>query len=352
LSTIWAAPIADPDRQQTVTSLWQAQPRRHTAATLNAMTSLMPSACVGLTVPELFLQPADGDSRTLHERCAGNAGLIILGAEESLIAAACHHLPHAVVIGLGLQSSAHPFPVLADEGPLITRFLHHLGAATLTLPVALTLAPDLRVLEAIESVTAEDIRALQFPEPPRGQLRSAGAPLLIVDQVLPASLCQALIAQHERDHSESGMVRYQDGVQRLVPDAALKQRADHALRDPALSMAVMEALQQRLFPRVAQALLLSVGQMEAFKVVSYHGHQQGHFALHRDNTSPGTGHRKLALSLLLSDDYDGGELVFPEFGPDRYRPAAGAAVVFSGSLLHGVRPVTRGRRDVLLSFLW
>jgi predicted 2-oxoglutarate/Fe(II)-dependent dioxygenase YbiX len=56
--------------------------------------------------------------------------------------------------------------------------------------------------------------------------------------------------------------------------------------------------------------------------------------------------------LNLNDDYDGGELRFPEYGTDRYRPAAGEALVFSGAHLHEVLPVSRGQRFVLLSFLF
>ena len=59
-----------------------------------------------------------------------------------------------------------------------------------------------------------------------------------------------------------------------------------------------------------------------------------------------------ALTLNLnSDEYDGGELMFPEYGDYRHKPPAGAAVVFSCSLLHEALPVTRGQRFALLSFL-
>jgi predicted 2-oxoglutarate/Fe(II)-dependent dioxygenase YbiX len=58
------------------------------------------------------------------------------------------------------------------------------------------------------------------------------------------------------------------------------------------------------------------------------------------------------VSLNLNDDYDGGTLAFPEFGPRRFRPPAGGAVVFSCSLLHQADLVTRGRRYVFLPFLY
>jgi hypothetical protein len=45
-------------------------------------------------------------------------------------------------------------------------------------------------------------------------------------------------------------------------------------------------------------------------------------------------------------------LRFPEYGPELYRPAAGAGLVFSCSHLHEVLEVTAGRRFVLLSFLF
>jgi predicted 2-oxoglutarate/Fe(II)-dependent dioxygenase YbiX len=43
--------------------------------------------------------------------------------------------------------------------------------------------------------------------------------------------------------------------------------------------------------------------------------------------------------------------MFPEYGDYRYKPPAGAAVVFACSLLHEALPVTRGQRFALLSFL-
>jgi predicted 2-oxoglutarate/Fe(II)-dependent dioxygenase YbiX len=59
-----------------------------------------------------------------------------------------------------------------------------------------------------------------------------------------------------------------------------------------------------------------------------------------------------ALSLNLNDDYEGGQLRFPEYGNHLYRPDAGAALIFSCAHLHEVLEVTAGRRFVLLSFLY
>ncbi len=54
----------------------------------------------------------------------------------------------------------------------------------------------------------------------------------------------------------------------------------------------------------------------------------------------------------LNDDFDGGEVGFPEYGPRTFKAPVGGAVVFSCSLLHKVTPVEHGRRYAFLPFLY
>jgi predicted 2-oxoglutarate/Fe(II)-dependent dioxygenase YbiX len=91
---------------------------------------------------------------------------------------------------------------------------------------------------------------------------------------------------------------------------------------------------------------------EAFRIGCYEAAEKGFFGRHRDNATPYTAHRRYALTLNLNQDYEGGELRFPEYGRMLYRPPAGGAVVFSCALLHEALPVTAGRRFVLLSFFF
>ena len=66
-----------------------------------------------------------------------------------------------------------------------------------------------------------------------------------------------------------------------------------------------------------------------------------------------TAHRRFAVSINLNaEEFEGGDLRFPEFGPRTYRPPTGGAVVFSCSLLHEATPVTQGRRYAFLPFLY
>ena len=63
--------------------------------------------------------------------------------------------------------------------------------------------------------------------------------------------------------------------------------------------------------------------------------------------------REVAMSINLNtEEFEGGELRFPEFGDQRYRPDTGTAIVFSSSLLHEAMHVTAGRRMVFLAFLF
>jgi predicted 2-oxoglutarate/Fe(II)-dependent dioxygenase YbiX len=92
--------------------------------------------------------------------------------------------------------------------------------------------------------------------------------------------------------------------------------------------------------------------MDRYIVACYDSAVGGHFYRHRDNVNAGAQHRRFAVSLNLNSDYEGCDLVFPEFGRRAYRAPHGGAVVFSCGALHQVTPVTRGRRYAFLAFLY
>jgi len=54
----------------------------------------------------------------------------------------------------------------------------------------------------------------------------------------------------------------------------------------------------------------------------------------------------------LNSDFDGGDLSFPEYGPRKFKPPLGGAIIFPCSLLHAVSRVTRGSRYAFLPFLF
>lgn len=84
-----------------------------------------------------------------------------------------------------------------------------------------------------------------------------------------------------------------------------------------------------------------------------------HFGMHVDGsirTIPGTGHRMrtdLSATFFFAgpEEYDGGELIIEDtYGPKSVKLPAGHMILYPGTSLHRVTPVTRGAR--LCSFFW
>ena len=102
-----------------------------------------------------------------------------------------------------------------------------------------------------------------------------------------------------------------------------------------------------------KAFRFEVTRIERYIVACYDAEDGGYFRPHRDNLTSGTAHRQFACSINLNaEEFEGGDLRFPEYGARTYRPPTGGAVVFSCSLLHEATPVTRGTRYAFLPFLY
>ena len=179
------------------------------------------------------------------------------------------------------------------------------------------------------------------------------APVLYVPHVFEASLCRALIDCYERGpHYASGMMHDEGGRTVVVQNRLQKQRRDHELNDLELLRDLRQRIEWRLVPEILKAMQFRATRIERYIVACY-DESGGFFRANRDNLNRGTAHRQFAVTINLNaDDYEGGDLAFPEFGALTYRPATGDAVVFSCSLLHEALPVTRGRRYAFLPFLY
>ncbi len=179
------------------------------------------------------------------------------------------------------------------------------------------------------------------------------APVLVLPGVFDPAFCARLVALYDAHGGEdSGFMRERDGKTVAVMDYGHKRRSDHLIQDQEAIDVARRLVRRRIVPEIRKAHQFEVTRMERFIVGCYTAETSGHFRPHRDNTTKGTAHRRFAVSVGLNEDYEGGELVFPEFGPRRYRSTTGLAIVFSCSLLHMVRPVTAGRRFVFLPFLY
>lgn len=181
----------------------------------------------------------------------------------------------------------------------------------------------------------------------------ADAPVLLLPDVFDRAFCAELIGLYEASGgTDSGFMREVDGRTVGVYDYAHKRRRDHNIEDETIIKRAQTLVRRRIVPEIKKAHQFDVTRMERYIVACYDAAEDAHFRPHRDNTTSGTAHRRFACSILLNDDYEGGDLSFPEYGGKRWRPPAGGAVVFSCSLLHTVSRVTRGRRYAFLPFLY
>ncbi|KEI69333.1 2OG-Fe(II) oxygenase family protein [Endozoicomonas elysicola] len=225
-------------------------------------------------------------------------------------------------------------------------------------PYWLILDPTLRVYAkgGIDQPEAF-IKVMQsLPEPARHVSPSIDlwAPVLLVPRVLETELCETLIHYYQEGQAEpSGFMRTVDGKTLELRDNKVKRRTDVNIDDETLQIALRQRIKSRLVPEIARAFQFQATRIERYIVACYDENNAGFFKEHRDNTTKGTAHRRFAISINLnSDDYDGGELWFPEYGIRKYKPPTGGAIVFSCSLMHAATPVTRGTRYVTLPFLY
>ncbi len=303
-----------------------------------------------LTFLTSFSNPDDARVRDGLLACAPRlipftTGMLIVSADPADRGARVPESPLAVRYLFDSERlAAALYGVAADSGVRATSFM---------------IDPRLRI-KAVFPVTDpathasavfEQFERLHTPAQPR---RAAlHAPVLNVPGVFEPALCKRLIEGHEADGGvASGFMVEKDGMTVQKHDPAHKRRHDWLINDPTLREACRERVRRRVVPEIARAFQFDATRIERFLVACYRGDDQGHFAAHRDNTTKGTAHRRFAVSLNLNSEYEGGDLIFPEFGQERFRPPPGGACVFSCALLHQATPVTAGKRYVFVPFLY
>ena len=103
---------------------------------------------------------------------------------------------------------------------------------------------------------------------------------------------------------------------------------------------------------VKEKFKLTLKYRETYKLGYYYGDEKGFYIPHTD-TQGDMQHRKISMVICLSkiDDYEGGIFKFINLKKD-FKFDIGDTIIFDSNILHGVEPVTFGKRQVLISFMW
>ena len=253
-----------------------------------------------------------------------------------------------------------PVPVLLDrDGKAFAAF----GAGTRDQPTTIVMRQNNHVyalfkgdagaqaeaaLSAVRALLAERRTGALVPHPP----------ILVVPDVLSLADCRRLIQVYETrgkvfvepGHGDDHMTT---DYKMRIPEYGRADRIDHWIVDKDTASFIDGRLGSRLFPEIRKAFQYPVTRRERMRIGCYTGSRGGEAHGHRDDSEVISAHRRFAMSINLnSEEFEGGALRFLEYGDQEYRPATGAAIVFSSSILHEALEVRAGRRFVLLAFLF
>ncbi len=254
----------------------------------------------------------------------------------------------------GGDCEAHDEILLTDPaGRIRTHYFENAGVAP---PVAFVLDPNQRITAIHNGADAPRglAEALAMVSPSQSPRTISGqAPVLIVPNVLQREACEVLIEAWRTGEQTEGMVTWlSDEGGGLKVNHETKRRQDCIISDQGLGNVLRNTLGPRLAEETYRAFHFSEFALETFKIGCYRAANNGFFKAHRDNVVEATKRRCYAVTINLNaDNYEGGDLRFPEYGTESYRPPTGAAIIFSCSLLHEVTPVSSGERYTLLTFL-
>jgi peroxiredoxin len=299
----------------------------------------------------------DPPTRTIIESLRRSAPeLRRLGAEILLIRDATPPENAAAV-----EAERIDFPIVSDPDDRL-RAVYGLARRRGAVAILLTANQRIAAISGEETAGAAALdplllRLRRDEERRHPVLMAPHPPVLIVPDVLSAQECRHLIALWEAegtpmrtpgDHlQETGNYKIE------INDYGRVDRIDFVVQDKATMALLTQRIGKRVLPEILKAFQYPVSRRERFHIARYEGARGGFQHGHRDNPTAELAHRRFALSLNLNtEEYEGGELRFPEFGDQRYRVERGAALVFSSSLLHEVLEVRSGTRYVLLSHFY
>ena len=196
--------------------------------------------------------------------------------------------------------------------------------------------PNLKISNVFLVDNPDQLSILELAQ---SSTRKLPAPVITIPNAVTPELAEQLIAALETNPDNT-----------TIRDDKFKRRT-HLQTGPELSELLDKKLVKSVFPEIEKVFYDRVTHRETYKICLYAGENSGAFGRHRDTIDP-YRHRRYAMTLALNDDYEGGGICFPEYSPTVVPLEKYSAVIFPGSLFHEVQPIDRGKRYVVISFLF
>jgi len=153
------------------------------------------------------------------------------------------------------------------------------------------------------------------------------------------------LVKSSTDWIPAAVGEYENG---LLLKAVVDFRATtaHVSRDIKAELPIVQKIQEFVRQLIFNQLGIALRCFSRHSVSHYNTGAK--VARHRDTTTHSTS-RLVTIILYLGDEFDGGELVFPDLGLV-YAPKVGDLIVFASEHFHEVKPVLSGNRYCLISF--
>lgn len=163
-------------------------------------------------------------------------------------------------------------------------------------------------------------------------------PFIMIENALGDELLKEIIECYKIKKEKNNVIEHKTST---------KDR-QHVFGDNELQKKIDIKLSKSVLPELKKIFYFTPTHRENYKICSYDSITSGRFHSHRDTVHP-YQYRKYAMSLLLNDDYVGGELYLSEYDM-KIKPKANTAIIFPGISSHQVLKVEKGSRMAMITF--
>jgi peroxiredoxin len=204
-------------------------------------------------------------------------------------------------------------------------------------PFTLLLDHNLRVLAHIPLIDANQHNeelAAEIAKLPPTRAHHFSAPVLMIPNVFTTEFCTQVIDLYQENNEN----QYKDWL--IGEDS--KQ----------LNQAIQQQIAQKLLPEIAKIFYVNISRIEKYAVSCRNFENSKLIRHNRFNNSPKTAHRKFVVIINWNDEFEGGQVRFPEYSDILYNIPTGGALVASCNMIQEILPMTKGSKYSSMLFCY